>query len=239
MILYRVISFFDTHAIKEKTMDEKEKILEAKQVYKIYKGRPVIRNVTLSLHAGECALITGESGSGKTTLLRLLSGTMQPTTGNIWLRPKLSKQYKPEGSFKKMELSAYQFLHSMAMVDGYSRHKAEDVCRRMFTHYRLSGAEHVAVSDLSDSMFRKLMLAQTMLKPCELLLLDEPFMGIDHEMREVLFADMIKLKQQNTAILMTCPINCDGEGREALADKIWHIKHGKIKETDNGSHAAI
>ena len=239
MILYGVISFLHTNAIKEKTMDEKEKILEAKQVYKIYRGRPVIRNATLTLHAGECVLITGNNGSGKTTLLHLLSGTTRTSLGTVWSRPKLSKQFASGSVAKDIGLSAMQFLISMAILDGYSRHEAEPVCKELFAHYGLMGMEKVAVNELSDSMFRKLMIAQAMIKPCDLLFLDEPFMGLDTDMRNLLFADMIKMKKQNTAILIVCPQKNETEHREKLVDKIWHIEHGEIKEAGNESNVAI
>lgn len=220
-------------------MDEKEKILEAKEVYKIYRGHPIIRNMSLTLHAGECVLIMGANGSGKTTLLRLLSGTAQPTTGTVKLRPKLPMQYMPADLAKDVGLSAFQFLLSLARMDGYSRREADTVCKRMFTHYHLSGLENVSVKKLSDSMFRKLMLAQAMLKPCELLFLDEPFIGLDPDMRKMLFADMMALKQQNTAMLVTCPMGSEIEGRDVLFDKIWLIEHGEIKEAGNESTVAI
>lgn len=229
MILYGVISFFDTHVSREKRMNVKEIILEAQDVYKIYRGRPVIRNTTLTLHAGECALITGDNDSGKTTLIRLLSGMTQPTLGTVWLRPKLSMQFKPADVEKNIGLSAFAFLFSLARVDGYSSQEAKTVCRAMFTHYRLSGLENVAVRKLSDSAYRKLMLAQAMLKPCDLLLLDEPFIGLDYNMRKLLVADLMKLKRQNTAILMTGTHRYKIEGCDALIDKIWHMEYGEIK----------
>ena len=239
MILYGVISFFDTHVSREKGMNEKEKILEANEVYKVYRGRPVIRKATLTLHAGECALIAGDNCSGKTTLIRLLSGMAQPTTGTVWLRPKLSMQFKPADVEKNIGLPAFAFLLSLARVDGYTSGEAKTVCRAMFAHYHLSGLENVAVSKLSDSAYRKLMLAQAMLKPCDLLFLDEPFMGLDYDTRKLLFADMMKLKQQNTAILLACSHHDEMEGWEALVDKIWHIEHGEIKEKHNESTTAL
>lgn len=229
MILYGVISFFDTHVSREKRMNVKEKILEAQDMYKIYRGRPVIRNATLTLHTGECALITGDNGSGKTTLIRLLSGMTQPTMGAVWLRPKLSMQFKPADVEKNIGLSAFAFLFGLARVDGYSSQEAKMVCRAMFAHYHMSGLENVAVRKLSDSGYRKLMLAQAMLKPCDLLLLDEPFMGLDYNTRKLLIADLMKLKQQNTAILMTCSHRDEIESCNALVDKIWHIEYGEIK----------
>lgn len=239
MILYGVISFFHTHAVREKAMDEKEKILEAKRVYKIYRGRPVIRNATLTLHAGECVLVTGDNGCGKTTLLRLLSGTTRTTIGTVWSRPKLSKQFVPENAEKDVGMPTFRFLISMAMLDGYSSREAETVCRELISHYGLLGTERVAVKELADSMFRKLMIAQAMIKPCDLLFLDEPFMGLDPDMCDLLFADMIKMKQQNTAILIACPAGNKMEGQEKLVDKIWHIRHGEIKEAGNESNFAI
>ncbi|MBD5467188.1 MAG: ATP-binding cassette domain-containing protein [Lachnospiraceae bacterium] len=220
-------------------MNKKEKILEAKEVYKIYRGRPVIRKAALTLRAGECVLITGDNSSGKTTLIRLLSGMARPTMGTVWLHPELSKQFKPADVEKDIGLSAFAFLFSLAKVDGYSSQEAKTVCRAMFAHYHLSGLENVAVSKLSDSVYRKLMLAQAMLKPCDLLFMDEPFIGLDHDARKLLFADMMKLKQQNTAILMACSHRDEIEGWEALVDKIWHIEHGEIKEKHNEGTTAL
>ncbi|MCM1103534.1 MAG: ATP-binding cassette domain-containing protein [Clostridium sp.] len=211
-------------------MDEKETILEAKQVYKIYRGRPVIRNATLRLHEGECVMVTGSSGCGKTTLLRLLSGTTRATLGNVWSRPRLSEQFMPANAAKDIRLSTFRFLVNMAMLDGYSRGEAERVCKALIAHYDLSGMEKAAIRELSDSMFRKVMIAQAMLKPCDLLFLDEPFIGLDQNMRNLLFEDMIRIKQQNTAILIACPPDDGVRGKEALVDRVWHIEHGVVKE---------
>lgn len=211
-------------------MDEKETILEAKQVYKIYRGRPVIRNATLDLHEGECVVVTGNNGCGKTTLLRLLSGTTRATLGNVWSRPRLSEQFMPANAVKDIRLSTFRFLISMAMLDGYSRREAERVCKVVMAHYDLSGMEKVAIRELSDSMFRKVMIAQAMLKPCDLLFLDEPFTGLDQNMRELLLADMLRIKRQNTAILIACPPDDGVQGGEALVDRVWRIEHGVVKE---------
>lgn len=212
-------------------MDQSKKILEVNQAYKIYRGRPVIRNATFKLHAGECVLITGNNGSGKTTLLRLLTGTTLPTTGTVRLKKKLAVQYVPPKYILDTGMSAFQYLVLLTMVDGFSNAEAKKLCKELFVHYQLSGMEQIAVNRLSDGILRTMMLAQTLLRPCGLLALDAPFTGIDHDKQKIFYADMVKMKQQNTAILFTSlPSEREAdEWQTAFVDKIWHIEHGEIK----------
>lgn len=212
-------------------MDQSKKILEVNQAYKIYWGRPVIRNATLKLHAGECVLITGSNCSGKTTLLRLLCGMMLPTTGTIRRQHKLSLQYVPPKYFINIGMPAFQFLVLLTMVDGFSSAEAKKLCKDLFAHYRLLGMEQTAVNRLSDGAFRTMMLAQTLLRPCELLVWDAPFTGIDYDTQQIFYADMMERKQQNTTFVFTSlPSEKEaGPWPASFIDRILRLEHGEIK----------
>lgn len=223
-------------------MDQNKEILEVSQVYKIYQGRPVIRNATLKVHAGECVMIRGANGSGKTTLLRLLSGMMLPTTGSVQLSKNLTVQFVPPGCAVGVEMSALRFLVLMMEVDGVSFRKTKDFCKGVFAHYRISGLEKVAVSRLSEGALRTLLLAQALLKPCGLLILDEPFMGMDQDVRRIFYSEIAQLKQNDTAILFTSLPHEGGEDekeRSEFVDRIWQIDHGEVREADHEGFAAI
>lgn len=212
-------------------MDQSKKILEVNQAYKIYRGRPIIRNATLKLYAGECVLVTGSNCSGKTTLLRLLSGMMLPTIGTIRRQPKLSLQYVPPKYFMNIRMPAFQYLVLLTMVDGFSSAEAKRLCKNLFVHYGLSGMEQIAVNQLSDGTIRTMMLAQALLRPCELLVFDAPFTGIDCDTQKIFYEDMMERKRQNTTFVFTS-LAPEKEMEECLAsfvDRILYLEHGEIK----------
>ncbi len=220
-------------------MNTKDILLETKDLYKIYQGRPVIRNVNVTVHRGECVVISGGNGSGKSTLIQLLTGILTPSNGSVSLKCNLAMQYAPAVLDGSLRLTAWEFLFHMARIDGCSFLEAKTLCRKMFDHYRMTGLEKIGVNQLSEANRRKLILCQALLKQCDLLVMDEPLLGLDRYTQQIFYQDIAKIKDQNTAILITSHSEDMSDTKQTIADRIWYLVHGMVKEEYNESVVTI
>lgn len=220
-------------------MNEKNNLLETVGLYKIYKGRPVVRDVNLLLCQGECIVVSGDNASGKSTLLRLLAGLIRPTAGKVLVRQGMTMQYVPVMEHSHPAMPAWEFLVNMAMIDGFSRKEAESVCEGMFARYHMADLRGRFMSELSDGSRQKLVLCQALLKPCDFLVMDEPLLGLDRRSQEIFYEDIAKRKEQNTTVLMTCHEDVIERTKQSIADRILRLAHGVVKEESNESTVTV
>jgi len=147
---------------------------------------PIFGPLDFSLHAGEIVLIEGDNGSGKTTLLKVLSGLLEPTSGEVLLRgttltlARLSHQVALLGHLLglKLELSALQNLHFAIGMGGL---RGGITAQLALASVGLEGYEDQPVRTLSAGQRKRVGLARLLLVPAALWLLDEPYANLDRE----------------------------------------------------------
>jgi thiamine transport system ATP-binding protein len=190
----------------------------------------------LQLDAGKIFAITGRSGSGKSTLLDLLAGFLKPVEGMIVLDDhditnKIPSERQISILFQKNNL--FEHLNVLDNVClGLSPNKRptkiqKQEAMRMISRVGLQHFENRTISTLSGGQMQRTALARELLRQTKLILLDEPFTGLDEESREVM---MVILKQavrerQCSIILVTH----DVQSIRSIIDILAEVKDGKLQ----------
>jgi heme exporter protein A len=190
-----------------------------------------LAGIDLSVGEGEFLTIFGPNGAGKTTLLRVLSSLTKPTKGKVLIaghdiRKEPQEIRKSVGfishqPFLYESLSAFENIRFFASMYGISnaRHKAAEVIRRVGLQTRT----HDLVRTFSSGMKQRLAVARAIVHDPKILLLDEPYSGLDQHGTRI-FNEMLKLlKTQRRTILMTT--HNISEGFE-LSDRVAILSNG-------------
>lgn len=160
--------------------------------------REILSEVDLQVHAGEVVTIIGPNGAGKTTLVRTALGLLIPTVGSVWRRPGLRVGYLPQRFHVDpvLPMTVRRFLRlSLEGDDAQMNRALVEV-----------GAEKLlnsAMQTLSGGETQRVLLARTLLRSPDLLVLDEPAQGVDLHGQVELFSLLEKVRRERgCAVLM-------------------------------------
>jgi len=167
-----------------------------KDVCKAFGEKQVLQGLSLRIPEGVTCL-TGASGLGKTTLLRLLLGLETPDSGQITgLPPRIAVQFQEDRLVESLTVGANLRL---ALGRAYAADRAE----RLLAALGLPGCLRLSVSTLSGGMKRRVSLARALLYDAPLLVLDEPFQGLDADTRRLAIAAVRHAARGRTALVVT------------------------------------
>lgn len=211
-------------------------VLEIKNLTKSYsQGKKAVDNLSLSVMPGEIHGFIGHNGAGKTTTIRAVVGVMDFDEGEIRIagnsvkkEPVVCKQitaYIPDNPDLYDYITGIQYLNYMAdmfSVDGESRKMCIDKYANLFG---ITDSLGNLISSYSHGMKQKLALIGAFLHKPKLLVLDEPFVGLDPEAGFHLKEVMHELCKQGSAIFFSTHVL---DVAEKLCDKVSIIKEGKI-----------
>lgn len=222
----------------EKTAEKtSEAALEIQGLTYHYKQRAVLADFNLTIAPGEIACILGHSGCGKTTLLNLISGQSRPDVGIIRLngQPVSSptQVMPPERRGIGMIFQDYALFPHLTVVDnigfglkGLSSCARKQRIDRMLELVSLQAFGHRYPHQLSGGQQQRVAIARALACKPRLLLLDEPFSNIDHQVRQQLITEIRTiLKQQQVAALFVT--HCHEEGC-TFADRLAIMAEGRI-----------
>lgn len=169
--------------------------MELNKICKAYGEKVVLEDITLSLPRGCRACLMAPSGRGKTTLLRLLLGLEKPDSGSLSGVPaRTAAVFQEDRLCKSLTVGAN--LH-MALGKAYS----EKAAREMLESLGIGDTLSTEADRLSGGMARRAALARALLAKPELLILDEPFTGLDDRAR-ALCGEAIRVLPRDTTILL-------------------------------------
>lgn len=175
---------------------------------KRYGDRLVLQDLSARFPAGQCTCIMGPSGCGKTTLLRLVLGLEQPDSGTI-----CSPSGPVSAVFQENRLfPSFSALSNAALVLPRSD---RDLAAAHLTALGLGESLTMPVSSLSGGMKRRVAIARAVLAPGELLVLDEPFTGLDRDTKALVLEYLRTNTKGRTLLLVTH----DPDERDALAQQ--------------------
>lgn len=204
--------------------------LELNSVVKRYGEKEAIRGLSLRVEQGETLGLLGPNGAGKTTLLKMTAGLCQPTEGAVRIfganmqacRKAVSGQigYVPQDSNLEREFTVREALVSYAKLFGVAdyENRVKSLAPRMpWLQQR--------VETLSGGMARLALIARALLADPPLLLLDEPSVGLDPDMRQEIWNVIHTLKTQGKTVILTTHYM---EEAETLCDRIALMKCGQL-----------
>ena len=186
-------------------------ILELSNLKKHYSSQKAVDDISFSIQQGSIFGLLGPNGAGKTTLLRMITGIFYPDSGHIQFDGKefdpindiLKIGYMPEerGLYKKMKIGE-QALY-LAQLKGLSRSEAMAKIKFWFKRLEMESWWNKKVEDLSKGMSQKLQFVITVLHEPKLIILDEPFSGLDPVNANLIKDEIYGLSQRGSTIIFS------------------------------------
>lgn len=186
-------------------------ILELQNLKKYYATQKAVDDISFTIEEGSIFGLLGPNGAGKTTLLRMITGIFYPDSGTILLEgkkfdpirdiPKIGYMPEERGLYKKMKIGE-QALY-LAQLKGLSKSEAIKRIKIWFERFEMESWWNKKVDDLSKGMSQKLQFVTTVLHEPKLLILDEPFSGLDPVNSNLIKDEIFKLSQKGVTIIFS------------------------------------
>lgn len=202
-------------------------LLTLKEASKKYGGREILTDVSLAISQGDCIIIRGNNGSGKSTMLRMVSGLIPLTSGQRLLEhTNLVIGYTPD-RLSKLRMTSTEYLTHMGRISGMTKKELKERIKELHDLFRLEQSDQLKMSHFSKGMLQKTNVMQAMIKPPDLLVLDEPFSGLDEESTGHLLHSLNKIKEEGTSILAAVH---DPLLASQLESKTYWIHQGRLSK---------
>jgi ABC-2 type transport system ATP-binding protein len=186
-------------------------MLSIRNVVKQYANQKAVDDISFSIEKGQIFGLLGPNGAGKTTLIRMITGIFHPDQGEIIfdgkrfepLRDTAYIGYMPEerGLYKKMKVGE-QVLY-LAQLKGLSKTDAIEKSNFWFKRLQMESWWNNKVEDLSKGMSQKLQFVTTVLHEPKLIILDEPFSGLDPVNANIIKEEIYQLAQNGSTVIFS------------------------------------
>jgi ABC-2 type transport system ATP-binding protein len=206
--------------------------LKIENVSKNFDQKAALKNVSIQIEEGKIYGLLGPNGAGKTTLIRIITQIFYPDAGEVTIfGEKLNKQhlnfvgYMPEerGLYKKMKVGE-QLLY-FAKLRNFDKKTAQEKITFYAKKFEIESWLEKEISDLSKGMQQKVQFIATILHQPKLLILDEPFSGLDPINSEIIKAAIFELNKNGTTIIFSTHRM---ENVEEICNDIILINQGSI-----------
>lgn len=186
-------------------------VYQLERITKRFGYRFALKDVSLEVYEGEFLAIFGPNGAGKTTLLNIISTLAQPTSGKIIFMGRDIAHSGADVRAKVGLLSHDTFLYESLtaqenlsfFADLYGVKPAGERISRLLERFGLKGVEDILVRYFSRGMKQRLALARALIHTPEVIILDEPFTGLDISAISILSEELEKLNKQGKTIILT------------------------------------
>ena len=218
-------------------------MLEAQGLCKSYGSRAVVSDLSLCVKCGEIVGLLGPNGAGKSTTVAMLCGLVAADRGQVFVGEGAARQPLTEGSQEAkrrigvvpQELSIYENLGTAANLELFGALYGLSgalLAQRVAAALKLVGLADRAKdkpSTFSGGMKRRLNIASALVHDPDILIFDEPTVGVDPQSRNAIFDNLDELRRRGKALLYTTHYM---EEAERLCDRIVIVDHGKVVASD-------
>lgn len=200
---------------------------------KSFGATPVLTEITFEVNAGQCLVLLGANGAGKTTLLKIVATLLRPSAGRVWVaghdalrEPEAVRRsvgLLAHGSYIYEDLTALENLRFWATLAGFE--SGSERLRNALARVELDAVAEERARTFSAGMKRRLALARVLLRMPALLLLDEPFDGLDQRSKKWLEEFLLAFKGEGGTVLLATHSFGRGLG---IADRVAILAGGRI-----------
>ena len=214
-------------------------MIEVKNLTKKYGTFEAVKGISFSIEKGEIVGFLGPNGAGKSTTMNMITGFIEPTEGSIIVdgydiekRPRLVKQkigYMPENVPLYKELTVREFINYMADLRGIKRSEKKEKINKVIDEVGIKNVQNKLISNISRGYRQRVSLAGALVGNPEILILDEPTVGLDPK-QVVEIRNLIKSFKGKYTVILSSHILSEVSN---MCDKIIVINNGKIVKIDS------
>jgi len=229
------------------TSSKKNMKLYTKGIKKSYKGRDVVKGVSVEVKQGEIVGLLGPNGAGKTTSFYMIVGLVKPDEGNVYLddteitklpmfkRSQMGIGYLPQEVSVFRKLSVEDNIMAILEMGVMSKKERKDRLEELLNDFSLNHVRKNLGSRLSGGEKRRTEIARALATNPKFVLLDEPFAGVDPIAVEDIQSIVADLKKRNIGILIT-----DNNVQETLSitDRAYLLFEGEILRSGTATELA-
>ena len=205
--------------------------VEVSHIVKSFSDKVAVDDLSFSVAQGEMFGLIGPNGAGKTTTIRMMMDIIKPDSGEVTiLGEKLSEAtknrlgYLPEERGLYRKLSVLESIVYLASLKGVDRHSAKEKANELLNQTGMLASKRKKIEELSKGMGQIIQLIVTIIHDPQLVILDEPFAGLDPVNTELLKGMFADLRNQGKAVILsTHQMN----QVEELCDRILMINNGR------------
>lgn len=218
------------------SMEERPNMIELKDIHKRYLLKMALSGVDLQIRKGSIVGLLGPNGSGKSTLLKMMAGLIYPTSGSILVNGREPDVHNKHHVAYLPEIdNLYGWMtvkDTLRFISGFYKDWQEEKAAQMLATMELDGSQKVR--NLSKGLRARLKLVAALSRHVPLVLLDEPFSGIDPSSRAKIIRSIIQefRSEEQTIVLSTHSVN----ESEPMFDDVIFLHQGRVKiydSTDN------
>ena len=212
-------------------------ILAAKSISKSFDKRVILRKIDINLNKGEMLGLLGSNGAGKSTFMNIVLGLLKCDFGDIFLgnikltnlaiheRSKLGIAYLPQQTSIFRGLTVYDNLLGIAQIIKKNIAEQRDIVEKLMAEFSITHLRDVKATSLSGGERRRTEIARCLINNPKVLLLDEPFAGVDLLSIQDIKGLLLKLQARGCAVLVT-----DHNASQLLSvvDRAYVIANGSI-----------
>lgn len=213
-------------------------MIKVENVTKKYNKFLAVDNISFEIEEGEVVGFLGPNGAGKSTTMNMITGYIEPTKGKIIvngydiskspLKAKRQIGYMPENVPLYNDLTVNEFVSYMANLKGIKRKNVKQEVEKVLTDTGLTNVKHKLIKNISRGYKQRVSLAGALVGNPQILILDEPTVGLDpRQITEI--RDLIKKLGKNHTVILSSHILSEVS---QICEKVIIINHGKIVAVD-------
>ena len=215
--------------------DGQPPILEARGLTKRYSSLTAVRDVNFAIRPGQILGLLGPNGAGKSTIVKIITGLLEPSSGVILFKGrrvgddlteyKRALGYVPEQPDLYGFLTGWEYLEMVATLRGLDRRTFRTKASAMLEGFTLYQSRDVPISSYSKGMRQRIVVISALLHNPEMLILDEPFSGLDATSALVLRLVVRLLAGRGKAVFFSSPVL---EQADKLCTHLAMLKRGSV-----------